>query len=173
VGRITLIIGGSRSGKSAHALKLASERVGARRAFIATAEVSDEEMASRIARHRAERPADFTTVEEPIKLANAIASLQGRADVAVIDSLTLWVSNLMQTHQSEEAFAKESDALAHALKQADLESIVVTDEVGGGIVPANAIARAYRDLLGLTNQRIARAADEVLLMVAGYPLKVK
>lgn len=130
-------------------------------------------MASRIARHRAERPADFTTVEEPINLASAIASLKGRADVVVIDSLTLWVSNLMRTNDSEDAFARESEALAHRLREMDFDSVVVTDEVGGGIVPANAVARAYRDLLGLTNQRIAQAADQVLLMVAGYPLKVK
>lgn len=108
-----------------------------------------------------------------MNLSRAVESLKGSADVVVIDSLTLWVSNLMRAYGSEESIAKESEALAHALKQANLESMVVTDEVGGGIVPAHAVARSFRDLLGLTNQRIAQAADEVLLMVAGYPLKVK
>ncbi len=173
MGKITLITGGTRSGKSAHALRLATEHRQARRAFVATAEVSDQEMAARIARHKAERSPDFETIEEPIDLVRALAALRGRADVVVIDSLTLWVSNLMQARGAEHSFDLESEALARAMAEADFQSIVITDEVGAGIVPDNALARRFRDLLGLANQRIARAADAVILMVAGYPLTVK
>ncbi len=173
MGRITLITGGTRSGKSAHALKLASQRPGARRAYVATAEASDHEMAARIVRHQAERPPDFATIEEPVNLSSALETLRGRADVVVIDSLTLWVSNLMRIYPSEYAFKFEAGTLANTLREMEFDSIIVTDEVGGGIVPDNAVARQFRDLLGSTNQRIAHAAEEVILMVAGYPLKVK
>jgi adenosylcobinamide kinase / adenosylcobinamide-phosphate guanylyltransferase len=170
---ITLITGGARSGKSAYALKLAGERPGVRRAYVATGEASDEEMAARIARHKAERPADFATIEEPVKLTSALQHLCGSAEVVLIDSLTLWVSNLMGTHPAEEAFRQECLRLAQVLGQAPFDSIVVTDEVGSGIVPDNVVARLFRDRLGFTNQCIAQAAGEVFLMVSGYPLKVK
>jgi adenosylcobinamide kinase / adenosylcobinamide-phosphate guanylyltransferase len=170
---ITLITGGARSGKSAYALKLAGERPGVRRAYVATGEASDEEMAARIARHKAERPADFATIEEPIKLTSALQHLCGSAEVVLIDSLTLWVSNLMGTHPAEEAFRQECVRLAQVLGQAPFDSIVVTDEVGSGVVPDNVVARRFRDRLGFTNQCIAQAAGEVFLMVSGYPLKVK
>jgi adenosylcobinamide kinase/adenosylcobinamide-phosphate guanylyltransferase len=168
---ITLITGGSRSGKSAHALAAAS---GARRRFfIATAEALDAEMRARIAHHRAARPADFQTIEEPIDLRGALHMLEGRADVAVIDCLTLWISNLMGRELGGDAILAEADALAEALARAPFSTIIVTDEVGSGIVPDNAIARRFRDLLGWTNQKIARVADSVLLMAAGYPLRLK
>jgi adenosylcobinamide kinase/adenosylcobinamide-phosphate guanylyltransferase len=170
---ITLITGGARSGKSAYALKLAGERPGVRRAYVATGEASDEEMAARIARHKAERPADFATIEEPVKLTSALQHLCGSAEVVLIDSLTLWVSNLMGTHPAEEAFRQECLRLAQVLGQAPFDSIVVTDEVGSGVVPDNVVARRFRDRLGFTNQCIAQAAGEVFLMVSGYPLKVK
>lgn len=170
---ITLITGGARSGKSAYALKLAAERAGVRRAYIATGEASDEEMAARIARHKAERPADFATIEEPLKLTSALQDLSGRAEVVIIDSLTLWVANLMGTHPAEEAFGQECLTLTQVLARAPFDSIVVTDEVGSGIVPDNAAARRFRDRLGLTNQRIAQAAREVFLLVSGCPVKAK
>jgi adenosylcobinamide kinase/adenosylcobinamide-phosphate guanylyltransferase len=170
---ITLITGGARSGKSAYALKLAAERPGVRRAYVATGEASDEEMAARIARHKAERPADFATIEEPVKLTSALQDLSGSAEVVIIDSLTLWVSNLMGIYSAEEAFRQECLRLAQVLGQAPFDSIIVTDEVGSGIVPDNVVARRFRDRLGFTNQCIAQAAGEVFLMVSGYPLKVK
>jgi adenosylcobinamide kinase / adenosylcobinamide-phosphate guanylyltransferase len=169
----TLITGGARSGKSAYALKLAAERPGVRRAYVATGEASDEEMAARIARHKAERPADFATIEEPVKLTSALQDLSGSAEVVIIDSLTLWVSNLMGIYSAEEAFRQECLRLAQVLGQAPFDSIIVTDEVGSGIVPDNVVARRFRDRLGCTNQCIAQAAREVFLMVSGYPLKVK
>jgi len=173
MGRITLITGGTRSGKSAHALNLASHG-GPRRAYVATLEPSDDaEMHARIARHKEDRPPDFATIEEPVNVATALESLNGRADVVIVDSLTLWVANLMRIYSGEDAFRHEASTLAHVMEKMPFDSIVVTDEVGSGIVPDNAVARRYRDLLGLTNQRIARSATEVLLMISGIPLKVK
>jgi len=173
--KLTLITGGARSGKSAHALKLAESYRGVNRFFIATAEALDDEMRERIARHRRLRPAGITTIEEPRKVASAIQSLEGRAGLVILDCLTLWVSNLMSAYPAGniDAFLTEADSLASALTRASFSAIVVTDEVGYGIVPENPGARRFRDLLGLTNQKIAAAADEVLLMVAGYPQRIK
>jgi adenosylcobinamide kinase / adenosylcobinamide-phosphate guanylyltransferase len=173
MGRITLITGGARSGKSAHALKMASAAPAARKAFIATGEALDDEMAARIAHHKESRPAEFRTVEEPINLVSALDALHGAADLVTIDCLTLWVSNLMRVYTSSDAVVQEAQNLARALKQAPFRSIIVTDEVGAGIVPDNPAARQFRDWLGWTNQQIAAAADEVVMMVAGLPLKVR
>jgi adenosylcobinamide kinase/adenosylcobinamide-phosphate guanylyltransferase len=169
---LTLITGGCRSGKSTHAVTIASVAPAPRKFFIATAEALDDEMRMRIAHHRRSRPAEFQTIEEPQKLNAALISLRGRADTVVIDCLTLWISNLLREH-SDEAILAEADALAGILTQAPFSTIVVTDEVGWGIVPDNPVARRFRDLLGWANQKIARAADEVLLMAAGHPLRLK
>lgn len=175
MGKVTLITGGARSGKSAHALELADLYPDARRYFLATAEALDAEMTARIERHRIDRPADFTTVEEPINLAGALEGLGARADLVVLDCLTLWVSNLMRVYSidSEESFLADADALARVMLAAPFTTIVITDEVGSAIVPDNPVARRFRDLLGWTNQTIAKAAAEVILMVAGYPVRVK
>ena len=171
---VTLITGGSRSGKSAHALTLAqADPKLSRRYFIATAEALDDEMRDRIARHRADRPASFITLEAPLDLSAALIPLHNRADIAVIDCLTLWVANLLGRDQSDLDVFAAADALAASLTTAPFKTIVVTGEVGAGIVPENPLARRFRDLLGWTNQRVARAADEVLLMTAGCPLRVK
>lgn len=161
---LTLISGGCRSGKSTHAIAIASAAAAPRKFFIATAEALDDEMRARIAHHRRFRPAEFQTIEEPQKLDTALASLHGRADVVVIDCLTLWISNLLQEH-SDEAILAAADGLGDILIQAPFSTIIVTDEVGWGVVPDNPVARRFRDLLGWTNQKIARAADEVLLEV--------
>ena len=173
MGTVTLITGGARSGKSAHALTLAQQASGARRFFIATAEALDDEMRERIAHHRAGRSADFATIEEPIAIGAVLLELTSRADVVVVDCLTLWISNLLMTRRSDEEILAEARGLADAMAGAPFASIVVTDEVGAGIVPENAMARRFRDLLGWTNQALAQAAERVLLMVAGYPLRVK
>jgi len=169
---LTLITGGCRSGKSAHAIAIASTRAAPRKFFIATAEALDHEMKARIAHHRRSRPAEFETIEEPRKLSAAIASLHGRADVVIIDCLTLWISNLLEEHSDDDILA-EVDALASALPLAPFSTIIVTDEVGWGVVPDNPVGRRFRDLLGWTNQKMAGAADEVLLMAAGCPLRLK
>jgi adenosyl cobinamide kinase/adenosyl cobinamide phosphate guanylyltransferase len=173
MGKITLITGGSRSGKSRRALVLAREHPGAARAFVATAEARDDEMRERIARHQAARAGEFETLEEPLDLAAALQALHGRAEIAVLDCLTLWVSNLMESGASDDDILSAVDRLAAAMSRAPFDTIVVTDEVGGGIVPDNPIARRFRDLLGWTNQRIGAAAATVILMVAGEPLRVK
>lgn len=173
--KITLITGGARSGKSAHALSLARE-VGAdagRLFFVATAEGLDEEMRARIAHHRANRPPGFQTIEEPLHLAERIDALCGRSDVVVLDCLTLWISNLLGAGAEDESILQSADRLAVSLRRAVFASVVVSGEVGHGIVPENPLARRFRDLLGWTNQRIAKAADRVLMMVAGYPIRVK
>jgi adenosylcobinamide kinase / adenosylcobinamide-phosphate guanylyltransferase len=173
MGRIVLITGAARSGKSTHALTLARSLASSGLYFLATGEALDDEMAERIATHRARRPAAFTTVEEPRNLTGALDSLAGRAGLVVLDCLTLWVSNLISAGEDGAAIVAKARELAGALLQATFPSVVVTDEVGAGIVPENPVARRFRDILGWTNQEIARAAEEVILMVAGYPLRVK
>jgi adenosylcobinamide kinase / adenosylcobinamide-phosphate guanylyltransferase len=169
---LTLVTGGCRSGKSTHAIAIASAFPAPRKFFIATAEPLDDEMRTRIAHHQRFRPAEFQTIEEPQKLGGALGSLHGRADVVVVDCLTLWISNLLREYNDDTILA-EAGTLASLLLQAPFSTIVVTDEVGSGVVPDNPVARRFRDLLGWTNQKIARVADEVLLMAAGYPLRLK
>jgi adenosylcobinamide kinase / adenosylcobinamide-phosphate guanylyltransferase len=173
MGTVTLITGGARSGKSAHALTLAHQAPGARRFFIATAEALDDEMHERIAHHRANRSTDFATIEEPLAIGGALSELASSADVVVIDCLTLWISNLLMAGRDDGAILSEARRLAGEMADAPFASIVVTDEVGAGIVPDNPTARRFRDLLGWTNQAVAQAAECVVLMVAGYPLRVK
>jgi adenosylcobinamide kinase / adenosylcobinamide-phosphate guanylyltransferase len=169
---LTLITGGCRSGKSARAITLGSAASASRKFFIATALPIDDEMRARIAHHRRSRPAAFETIEEPVRLVAALESLHSRADVVVVDCLTLWISNLLQ-ECSDEAILAEADAIANFTVQEPFATIIVSDEVGWGIVPDNPVARRFRDVLGWANQRIARAADEVLLMAAGYSLRLK
>jgi adenosylcobinamide kinase / adenosylcobinamide-phosphate guanylyltransferase len=169
---LTLITGGSRSGKSAQAIAIASALPAPRKFFVATAEALDDEMCARIEHHRRIRPASFETLEESRNLRAALESLHGSADVVVIDCLTLWISNLLDEH-SDEVILSAADVLANTILNAPFSTIVVTDEVGWGIVPVNPVGRRFRDLLGWTNQKIAHAANEVVLMVAGYPLRLK
>jgi adenosylcobinamide kinase/adenosylcobinamide-phosphate guanylyltransferase len=173
MGTITLVTGGARSGKSMQALKLALPYQ--RKFFVATGEALDGEMTARIEFHRTTRPVDFQTVEEPLNVVAALDKLRNSADLVVLDCLTLWVSNLMMRQaMGDELILAEADQLAAALKKASFASIVVTDEVGSGIVPTDhAESRRFRDLLGWTNQKVATVADQVLMMVAGYALKVK
>ena len=171
MGTIALVTGGARSGKSTQALKLAAPHP--RKFFVATGQGLDEEMSARIEFHRETRPSEFQTVEEPVQVVAAIERLKDRADVVVLDCLTLWISNLMRLHDQDQPILAEADRLAEILKLATFASIVVTDEVGWGIVPEHPMARRFRDLLGFTNQKIASVADDVLLMVSGYPIKAK
>ncbi|HLH75781.1 MAG TPA: bifunctional adenosylcobinamide kinase/adenosylcobinamide-phosphate guanylyltransferase [Candidatus Binataceae bacterium] len=174
---LVLVTGGSRSGKSAHALELAAQAADRKRApafFIATAQALDEEMAARIARHRAARPARFRTIEEPVALIEALGGVEDNpGSVVVIDCLTLWLSNLIARALSDEAVVSQAEALARTLTLARYSSVVVSGEVGSGLVPIEPLGRRFRDLLGWTNQLVARAADRVILMVAGCPLVIK
>ena len=171
--RISLITGGARSGKSSHAISLAQAIKGNRLYFIATGQALDIEMASRIAHHKANRPAHFVTIEESLDPTIAMAPLEGKADGVILDCLTLWISNLMGIGAQDDSILRSADKLAQALTRASFSSIIVTDEVGAGIVPDNEPSRRFRDLLGWTNQKIAEVANDVILMVAGYPVRAK
>lgn len=169
---ITLLTGGARSGKSRQALKLAQEGYG-QLAFIATAEACDADMAARIAAHQQERQGQFLTVEEPLALDRALQQLPGNIEVVIIDCLAVWLGNLL--HYS--ATAEEVDARLAALRQAlqgpPCDIILVSNEVGLGLVPATSLGRRYRDMLGYLNQSIAAQAQQVTLMVSGLPLPLK
>jgi adenosylcobinamide kinase/adenosylcobinamide-phosphate guanylyltransferase len=168
VPHLTLIIGGARSGKSRHAEHLACAMPPPWR-YIATAEAWDEEMRARIADHRARRGAGWRTDEAPRDLAEAIASA-GAESVVLIDCLTLWLTNIML---AEREIAAETVKLLDAIAGADKPVIAVSNEVGLGIVPENALARRFRDAQGRLNAEIAAAAGHVLLMAAGLPLTLK
>ena len=162
----TLILGGARSGKTTHALRLAEASTGGL-VMIATAQALDDEMAERIARHQAERGRRWRTLEAPLDLVGALAEVRP-GETAVVDCLTLWVSNLMFAERDIE---EDTRGLIAAL--AGREVILVSNEVGLGIVPDNALARRFRDEAGRLNQRIAAAADRVLFIAAGLPMLLK
>ena len=164
---ILLVGGGSRSGKSSYALTLA-RRYGPRRGFLATAQAFDDEMRERIRKHREERAAEFVTVEEPLDLAAAVRGVETDLDVLVVDCLTLWLSNVMLAE-------KDLDMAAHLdeLAASPLPCIVVTNEVGCGIVPDNALARAFRDRAGWLNQQAMERAVEAYWTIFGAPLRLK
>lgn len=178
---LTFILGGARSGKSTHAEQLAGAY--ARVAFVATAQAFDDDMAARIAAHRAARPAHWTTIEAPHQVGRAITHAQSTGngwDVVVVDCLTLLTSNVLLTQPDptdgpgvEAAIRAEADELLAVYRASSADWIIVSNEVGLGIVPDNALARIYRDALGRANQRIAAQADAVLFMVAGLPMRVK
>jgi adenosylcobinamide kinase/adenosylcobinamide-phosphate guanylyltransferase len=165
--RLTLVLGGARSGKSRNAESLITA-LPPPWIYLATGQGLDAEMAARIEAHRARRGAGWTTVEAPRELAAALAA-HAQAPV-LVDCLTLWLSNLMMVDAPIEA---EFDRLALALHKATAPVVMVANEVGSGIVPDNALARRFRDLQGGLNQRIAAQADSVVLVVAGLPLVVK
>jgi len=163
-----LVTGGARSGKSAFAERLV-RTLGAQAVYIATAEAHDDEMAARIEAHRARRGAGWTTREAPLDLVGALAASDGRSP-RLVDCLTLWLSNLMFAERDWEA---EGRALAEVIPRQSAPIVFVTNEVGSGIVPENALARAYRDAAGQLNQMIAATVDDVYLTVSGIPVKVK
>ncbi|HLZ06019.1 MAG TPA: bifunctional adenosylcobinamide kinase/adenosylcobinamide-phosphate guanylyltransferase [Bradyrhizobium sp.] len=165
---IILVTGGARSGKSTRAEARAREFVG-QPVYIATAETLDAEMRERIACHRARRGNDWLERETPLELVAALDETDG-AGARLVDCLTLWLSNLMH---AERDWEKEGSRLVDALGRQQSPVVLVTNEVGLGIVPENALARRFRDAAGILNQAVARAADEVELVVAGFPMRVK
>lgn len=171
--RLTLILGGARSGKSDFAQALARKRGSDDVLFVATAEARDDEMRARSAAHRAARPAAWQTLEAPREIARALQSVQAR--VIVIDCVTLWASNVLLAEESNarQAMSHEIDALLAWYRANDAELILVSNEVGMGLVPDNELGRAYRDLLGAVNKKIAGEADAVFWLVAGLPVEIK
>jgi adenosylcobinamide kinase/adenosylcobinamide-phosphate guanylyltransferase len=167
---LILVGGGARSGKSRHALQIARQ-CGSRLAFIATAAPADAEMRDRIAVHRRERGPDFTTFEEPLAVASLIDAEAVRFDAIVVDCLTLWLSNQMFEAPGE--VGSSCSSLVQAADRAPAAVVLVTNEVGCGIVPENALAREFRDRAGTLNQEAAERAAAVYWMVFGIPLKVK
>ena len=173
--RTVLVLGGVRAGKSAFAVSRAAA-LGGRVTFVATAEAGDADMAARIARHRAERPHDWCTLEVPRALAPALRELEGRADVVLVDCLTLWVANLLDgtpAGASGPDLVTETAELAACVARPPFHLICVSNEVGSSVHPETALGRRFRDALGLVNQAVARAADEVVLLVAGCPVTLK
>ncbi|WP_420384153.1 bifunctional adenosylcobinamide kinase/adenosylcobinamide-phosphate guanylyltransferase [Novosphingobium sp.] len=164
-----MIIGGARSGKSRLA-QTRAEATGLTPVFIATGQAFDDEMRDRIARHRDDRGDEWLTIESPYALAEAISAQAAADRVLLVDCLTLWVSNLML---ADHDIAAALDGLAAAITRAPGPVILVTNEVGWGIVPDNALARRFRDEAGRVNQRVAACVDEVMLVCAGLALKLK
>ena len=165
------VLGGARSGKSRFAVD--SHRAHARVTFVATAQAHDADMAARVARHRAERPAKWRTVEEPYELVSCLRAGVAESDVVIVDCLTLWVSNLMLRGDADDWIVKQGEELGAVVSAGERDVTLVSNEVGEGVHPPTAEGRRFRDLLGLVNQRVAAAADRVVLMVAGVPLAVK
>lgn len=171
--RFILILGGARSGKSDLAEKLARETDGPV-LFVATAEAGDEEMRARIAAHQRSRPPEWRTVEEPLEVTETIEREAGSASVVVLDGVTLWASNLLlKSADPEDRLMGQIGALHDWYRGTACSLIVVTDEVGMGLVPEYPTGRAFRDLLGRANQRLAQIATQVYLMVAGIPIELK
>jgi adenosylcobinamide kinase / adenosylcobinamide-phosphate guanylyltransferase len=179
MGKLTLVLGGARSGKSSYAEKLALQN-GGNVAFIATAQALDEEMAERIEHHRHHRPVGWKTLELPLGIGKALQAEQIKTDVIVVDCLTLLISNLVMQVSSPEGVPddkaaaqiveQETGELLEAIEKSQAEWIVVSNEVGMGLVPAYPLGRVYRDLLGWANQRLASHADRVIFMISGIPM---
>lgn len=163
------VIGGARSGKSGYAQRRA-ETCGLSPVFVATAQAFDAEMTDRIARHRADRGPEWQTVEAPLALPETIAAHATPDRVLLVDCLTLWVTNLLM---AERPIPAACDALTQAIEQAQGPVILVSNEVGWGIVPDNALARRFRDEAGFLHQRVAKTVPEVQLVVAGLPTRLK
>ncbi len=170
---LTFVIGGCRSGKSKHALQIAEDMPGGRKIYIATCVPQDDEMRQRVAKHQRERSQNWKTVEEPLLLPEAILEHSSEADVVLVDCLTLWLSNLLMETSDEEKLEDKISQLTKALKKATCPLILVSNEVGTGIVPENKLARQYRDFTGHANQAVGKAAGRVIWMVAGIPVNIK
>ena len=170
---IVFVIGGCRSGKSRHALETAARIAANKRIFIATCIPYDAEMKQRVDRHQKERGRDWQTVEAPVDLPQTVTDSSRQADVVLIDCLTLWISNLLMEIEDDETITERIFSLAQTLESATCPVILVSNEVGAGIVPENQLARRFRDLVGTANQTLAEQADRVVWMVAGIPVRIK
>ncbi|UCD84746.1 MAG: bifunctional adenosylcobinamide kinase/adenosylcobinamide-phosphate guanylyltransferase [Deltaproteobacteria bacterium] len=171
--KIVLITGGARSGKSDYALKLAGAIRG-QKAYLATAQPLDKEMEERIRSHKEKRGNEYVSIEEPLEITQKLKEIDGTFKAVIIDCLTLWVSNLM--HQGGSSISRTEEEIREFVdctKKLSSRLIMVTNEVGMGIVPDNEMARSFRDLIGFANQLIAGIADGVVVMFSGSPLRLK
>ncbi len=166
------ITGGCRSGKSRYALQYANRHF-SKKLFLATCEVLDEEMARRVENHKKVRGPEWTTIEEPVDIIKKIREYGRDGEVILIDCLTLWLYNLLMKWDNDLRVIDETEKLIDNVKQSPTSIILVSNEVGMGIVPADPLSRRYRDLLGMMNQRIAEALDTVIFMVSGIPIFLK
>jgi len=176
---LTLILGGARSGKSSYAQRLAEES-GKPVTFIATAQALDDEMSARIQKHRAERPTNWETLEIPFEIASQLHDI--KSNVIILDCITLLISNLLMRFVKDDlveeapfmaAIQKETNELISVLREQEQDWLIVSNEVGLGLVPPYQMGRVYRDAIGWANQRLAREADKVIFMVAGIPTTIK
>jgi adenosylcobinamide kinase/adenosylcobinamide-phosphate guanylyltransferase len=167
------VIGGCRSGKSRHALETARRRAGENRIFIATCIPYDDEMRQRVRRHQQERSGQWHTVEAPVRLPEAIVEHGRNAGVLVVDCLTLWINNLLMEKLNDDKIADRIQQLVGCVSRAACPVVLVSNEVGTGIVPENNLARQFRDLVGSVNQAVAGHVDRVIWMVAGIPVTIK
>ncbi len=171
MGNMTLILGGARSGKSSHALDLAKRH--RKVAFVATCEALDKEMRERIRLHKKSRPGHWATFEEPRDISALLKKMGNGFDCILIDCLTLLVSNLILSGDKEKDIVKKVAGALAGLRKKKANVIIVSNEVGLGIVPMNKLGRGFRDIAGRLNQLVAREADEVLFLVSGMPLTLK
>lgn len=167
------VIGGCRSGKSRHALETADRFVGKEQIFVATCIPYDDEMKHRVNKHRQERSRQWVTVEAPTRLPEAIIENSAHASVILVDCLTLWINNLLMASDDTEKVLKQIGMLIQAIETASCPVVLVSNEVGAGIVPENKLARQFRDLVGTANQAVAGHVDRVVWMVAGLPVTIK
>jgi adenosylcobinamide kinase/adenosylcobinamide-phosphate guanylyltransferase len=167
------VLGGCRSGKSKYALETARQLPGNTRVFIATCNPQDEEMRRRVARHQQERDRSWTTVEAPLFLPEAVTANSRNADVILVDCLTFWITNLLMASDDPDKIEMQIPQLTTALAKSPCPVVVVSNEVGQGIVPENKLARQFRDLVGYANQAVAACADQVIWTVAGIAVEIK
>jgi len=173
VGGIVLITGGARSGKSSFALQEAL-KCPHKRVFLATALAIDDEMKTRIGKHREERGKAFMTIEEPMDISSRLKGLGPDIRVAVVDCLTVWLGNLFHKwKENEKAVGREMETFCATISKVESNLVLVTNEVGFGIVPENSLARLYRDMLGSLNRRVAEQADKVYCCMCGIPVCIK
>jgi len=172
--KVIFVTGGAKSGKSSFVLSETAKHEG-KKAFIATAEALDEEMKNRIEKHKGERGEGWDTYEEPLRVTEVIKNIEGKYGAIVVDCLTLWLSNLMHANLD---ITSEIEKIIEVLRNSKLQTtnsnlFLISNEVGAGIVPENKLAREFRDLAGTMNQKVAGVSDEVFMVVAGIPVKIK
>jgi len=170
--KLIFIIGGTRSGKSRFALDYAN-RYFSKKLYLATCKVIDEEMAQRVENHKKMRGPEWLTIEEPVNIVERIGQFWEKGEVILIDCLTLWLSNLLMRGESDKNIIDEIGSLIKTIKNNQTSFILVSNEVGMGIVPADPVSRRFRDLQGMANQKFAEASDILIFMVSGIPMVLK